>query len=136
MFKKIWHRITQSLCYRYTLLMIGKASNEMSEEFDEIARGFSNNSGDSRSEQGDFDTLWDGIEVLWRAMYPGTVLIKGLLIAEFTDGEDKALRYVSSPDTAEWDVLGMLKSIELGLTANNLNLAMQDFEFGDDEDGE
>ena len=55
--------------------------------------------------------IWEAVEHLWPHFYDG-MLIKGVLVAEYIDPEDggRVLRFISSPDCAPWDTLGMLES--------------------------
>lgn len=62
-------------------------------------------------DDGELTNIWAAIEHLWPSFYDG-MLIKGVLIAEYVDPEDggRVLRFISSPDCAPWDTLGMLES--------------------------
>lgn len=55
--------------------------------------------------------IWAALEHLWPHFYDG-MLIKGVLIAEYVDPEDggRVLRFISSPECAPWDTLGLIES--------------------------
>lgn len=55
--------------------------------------------------------IWAALEHLWPHFYDG-MLIKGVLIAEYVDPADggRVLRFISSPDCAPWDTLGLIES--------------------------
>lgn len=76
------------------------------DNFDEIIKGLPEDSGDGAK----LEDIWQAIEVLWPQFYEG-VLVKGLLLVEYIDNDgERVLRYISSPNTAPWDALGMLES--------------------------
>lgn len=58
--------------------------------------------------------IWEAIESLWPHFYDG-ILIKGVIVAEYIDARDggRVLRFISSPDMAPWDTLGMLESARM-----------------------
>lgn len=79
------------------------------DEFDAIVNGQpAENAGEDDSE---LTHIWEAVEHLWPHFYDG-MLIKGVLVAEYIDPEDggRVLRFISSPDCAPWDTLGMLES--------------------------
>lgn len=55
-------------------------------------------------------TPWDSFTTAWQDHAPG-VLVKGMYIVEFVDEGGRALRYVTSPDMSQWDMLGFLNSV-------------------------
>lgn len=77
------------------------------DNFDEIIKGLPEEpSGDGAK----LENIWQAVEVLWPQFYEG-VLVKGVLLAEYVDSDgERVLRYISSPNTAPWDALGMLES--------------------------
>lgn len=78
----------------------------MSDDFNEIIKGLP----DEPNEGDKLETIWEAVEVLWPQFYEG-VLVKGVLLAEYIDRDgERVLRYISSPNTAPWDALGMLES--------------------------
>lgn len=80
----------------------------MSDEFDDI---INNQPSASADDDGELTHIWEAVEHLWPHFYDG-MLIKGVLVAEYIDPEDggRVLRFISSPDCAPWDTLGMLES--------------------------
>lgn len=75
-------------------------------DFDDIIKGLP----EGPSEGGKLENIWQAVEALWPEFYEG-VLVKGVLLAEYVDGDgERVLRYISSPNTAPWDALGMLES--------------------------
>lgn len=81
----------------------------MSDEFDDIIKNQPElPAGDDKDE---LTHIWEAVEHLWPHFYDG-MLIKGVLVAEYIDPEDggRVLRFISSPDCAPWDTLGMLES--------------------------
>lgn len=83
----------------------------MSDEFDDI---INNQPSASADDDGELTHIWEAVEHLWPHFYDG-MLIKGVLIAEYIDPEDggRVLRFISSPDMAPWDTLGMLESARM-----------------------
>lgn len=81
------------------------------DEFDAIINGQPEDGGD---DDGELTHIWEALEHLWPHFYDG-MLIKGVLVAEYVDPEDggRVLRFISSPDCAPWDTLGMLESARL-----------------------
>lgn len=98
-------------------------------DFDDIIKGLP----EGPSEGDKLENIWQAVEALWPEFYEG-VLVKGVLIAEYVDGDgERVLRFISSPNTAPWDSLGMLESargdaLELSRSAT--------FLFEDDDDDE
>lgn len=79
----------------------------MSDDFNEIIKGLPE---EPSGGEGRLENLWQAIEELWPHFYEG-VLVKGVVLAEYVDGDgERVLRYISSPNTAPWDALGMLES--------------------------
>jgi len=78
------------------------------DEFEAIINGQSNEPDD---DDGELTHVWEAIEHLWPHFYDG-MLIKGVLIAEYVDPEDggRVLRFISSPECAPWDTLGLIES--------------------------
>lgn len=75
--------------------------------FDEIV----NNQPSGPSEAGELKHIWEAVETLWPQFYPGTMLIKGLMLVECIDEDgDRCLRFIASPDTMPWEMVGMLDS--------------------------
>lgn len=75
-------------------------------DFDDIIKGLPE--GPSEGEK--LENIWQALEALWPEFYEG-MLVKGLLVAEYVDNDgERVLRYISSPNTAPWDALGMLAS--------------------------
>lgn len=66
---------------------------------------------DSADDDGELTHIWAAVEHLWPHFYDG-MLIKGVLIAEYVDPEDggRVLRFISSPECAPWDTLGLIES--------------------------
>lgn len=76
------------------------------DEFDKIV----NNQPDGPSEATKLKHIWEAVEVLWPQFYDG-MLIKGLMVVECIDGDgDRCLRFIASPDTMPWEMVGMLDS--------------------------
>jgi hypothetical protein len=79
----------------------------MSDEFDSII----NNQPEDPNGGAELKHIWDAVESLWPQFYPGTMLIKGVLLAECIDEDgDRCLRFIASPDMMPWDMVGMLDS--------------------------
>jgi hypothetical protein len=75
-------------------------------DFDEIIKGLPEGPGDD----GPLENIWQALEALWPEFYEG-VLVKGILIAEYVDKDgERVLRFITAPNTAPWDSLGMLES--------------------------
>lgn len=66
---------------------------------------------DAADDDGELTHIWAAVEHLWPHFYDG-MLIKGVLIAEYVDPEDggRVLRFISSPECAPWDTLGLIES--------------------------
>ena len=78
----------------------------VSDEFDDIIKGLPED-GDSDAK---LNHIWDAVEVMWPQFYDG-MLIKGLMVVEAIDGDgDRCLRFIASPDTMPWEMVGMLDS--------------------------
>lgn len=78
----------------------------MSDDFDEI---ISNQPEDS-NEGSKLENIWEAVESLWPNFYEG-VLVKGIILAEYVDNDgERVLRFITSPNTAPWDALGILES--------------------------
>lgn len=79
------------------------------DEFDAIVN---NQPEDAASDDdGELTHIWEAVSHLWPHFYDG-MLIKGVLIAEYVDPEDggRVLRFISSPECAPWDTLGLIES--------------------------
>lgn len=63
-------------------------------------------------------TLWALIEKEFGQYYEG-LLVQGSLVLEITDGENRMLRYVTSPDSTTWAQRGMLSEILSQFDAEN-----------------
>ena len=74
-------------------------------------------------------------ETFAHALHVPGVLIKGLYIVEFVDETGRALRYVTSPNMSQWDLLGFLNSVLLDIQSERMamQLVMTDC---DEEDTE
>lgn len=80
----------------------------MSDEFDDIIKGLPDDS--APSEGAKLKHIWEAVEVLWPQFYDG-MLIKGLMLVECVDADgDRCLRFIASPDTMPWEMVGMLDS--------------------------
>lgn len=104
----------------------------MSDEFDEIINNQpSASAGDT---DGELANIWEALEHLWPSFYDG-MLIKGVLVAEYIDPEDggRVLRFISSPDCAPWDTLGMLASAQQDATDLSRHSTVM-FDDGEDDD--
>ncbi len=76
------------------------------DEFDNIV----NNQPEGTSDATELKHIWEAVEVLWPQFYDG-MLIKGLMVVEAIDGDgDRCLRFIASPDTMPWEMVGMLDS--------------------------
>lgn len=82
------------------------------------------------------ETMWDGIQVLWKAMGQEGVLVKGILLLEYVDARGKVLKWESSPDLAPWEMLGMLSQAVNDLNADSLaeSIVQSIVNDGDDDD--
>lgn len=62
----------------------------------------------------ELEHIWEAIDHMWPHFYDG-LLIKGVLLAEYVDPEDggRVLRFIASPDTTPWEMLGMLESARM-----------------------
>lgn len=78
------------------------------DEFDAIVN---NQPDDPADDDGELADIWEAVSHMWPHFYDG-MLIKGVLVVEYVDPEDggRVLRFISSPDCAPWDTLGMLES--------------------------
>lgn len=65
------------------------------------------------------ETLWEGLEVLWREFNEG-VLVKGILLTEYIDGRGKVLKWQTSPDMAPWDMMGLLHQALIDLQSDSI----------------
>jgi len=80
-----------------------------SDEFDSIINNQPDDAG--KSDGAELRHIWDAVESLWPQFYDGTMLIKGVLLAECIDEDgDRCLRFIASPDMMPWDMVGMLDS--------------------------
>ena len=79
--------------------------------------------------------IWAAIEHLWPSFYDGSMLIKGVLIAEYVDPDDggRVLRFISSPECAPWDTLGLIESARQDARDLSRNSTMM-FDDEDDDD--
>lgn len=82
------------------------------------------------------ETMWDGIQVLWKAMGQEGVLVKGILLLEYVDHRGKVLKWETSPDMAPWDMLGMFHQAVNDLNADSLadSIVQSIVHDSDDED--
>lgn len=80
----------------------------MADDFDDIINNQPENPGPS--EDAKLKHIWEAVEVLWPQFYDG-ILIKGLMLVECVDADgDRCLRFIASPDTMPWEMVGMLDS--------------------------
>jgi hypothetical protein len=100
-------------------------------DFDDIIKGLPE--GPSEGEK--LENIWQAVEALWPEFYEG-VLVKGVLMAEYVDNDgERVLRYISSPNTAPWDALGMLESARGDARDLSRNATfMDDDDFKDDDE--
>lgn len=104
----------------------------MSDEFDDIIKGLPENDGGSEAQ---LKHIWEAVEVMWPQFYNG-MLIKGVMVVEAIDEEgDRCLRFIASPDTMPWEMVGMLDSATQDARAMGkyIVLDMDDDEDDDDE---
>lgn len=99
-------------------------------DFDDIIK----NLPEGPSEGGKLENIWQAVEALWPEFYEG-MLVKGLLVAEYVDNDgERVLRYISSPNTAPWDALGMLESARGDAADLSRHATFQDDDFEDDDE--
>lgn len=80
--------------------------SEHDDEFEKII----GNQPDGPSEGTKLKHIWEAVEALWPQFYDG-MLIKGLMVVEAIDADgDRCLRFIASPDTMPWEMVGMLDS--------------------------
>lgn len=101
----------------------------MSDEFDNIVSGMN----PEKDGQG-YNNMWEVIEDHYPEIYPGSILVKGVLITEAVDQSGrKVLRYLTGPNTAQWDVLGLLESVKMKLQADEV-VMLDDIMYEDGEE--
>lgn len=99
-------------------------------DFDDIIKGLPE--GPSEGEK--LENIWQAVEALWPEFYEG-VLVKGVLMAEYVDNDgERVLRYISSPNTAPWDALGMLESARGDARDLSRSATFTDDDFEDDDE--
>lgn len=82
------------------------------------------------------ETMWDGIQVLWKAMGQEGILVKGILLLEYVDTRGKVLKWESSPDMTPWDMLGMFHQAVNDLNADSLADSIVQSIVSDSDDGD
>lgn len=69
----------------------------------------------------ELSTLWDGFEYIWKKFNSGSVLVRGIVFAEYIDDEGKhSFKWQCSPDMAPWAALGMLQQALLDVQADSV----------------
>ncbi len=80
--------------------------SEQDDEFEKII----GNQPEGTSEAAKLRNIWEAVETLWPQFYDG-MLIKGLMVVEAIDSDgDRCLRFIASPETMPWEMVGMLDS--------------------------
>jgi hypothetical protein len=67
----------------------------------------------------DVETLWEGLEVIWKQFNEG-VLVKGIILTEYIDGRGKVLKWQTSPDLAPWEMIGLLSQALIDLQSDSI----------------
>lgn len=98
--------------------------------FDEIIAG----QPDGEDDDQELTNIWEALSHVWPHFYPG-YLVKGVILAEYVDEEgDKVMRFITSPDVAPWELLGLLESARLDARSISADSTVSDPLAGDDED--
>lgn len=84
----------------------------------------------------EIETMWDGIQVLWKALNQEGVLVKGILLLEYVDHRGKVLKWETSPDMAPWDMMGMFTQALTDIQSDSLaeSIVQSIVHDSDDED--
>lgn len=111
-------RIVVGYAQGYLVEWVVPMSDHEDSEFEDII-----NSQDKNSGPDEIKTIWQAIEKSWPQFHEG-VLVKGLVIVEFVDKRGRIMKWQTSPDLSQWDMLGLLRSATLDVESETYAMAL------------
>lgn len=101
------------------------------DDFREIVSNFDDGEDDLELE---FHSVWEVLEHYWPRLFPGSMFVKGFLVTESIDEDGRNLKYTTSPDTAEWDAIGMMEYVKMRAQGQTVYDVMEMEEEWDNDD--
>lgn len=82
-------------------------------------------------------SLWEGFEYIWKRFNNGSVLIRGIVFAEYIDDEGKhSFKWQVSPEMPPWAAMGMLQQALIDLQGDAMAQSFVDIIVNNEDDDE